>query len=140
MDYYGLHIFTTTNSSTSSPADVIASQVRETMEKALWDGVIASIQQDNYDTIVETMKEVRDQICDLAPHTIRPVSSLLETNGCIGKPRFTEERTNIVYNANKHRKAAGLLPEDVAAIMIQTTLRAFELDGASIFGDAIEYP
>ncbi|GJY96488.1 hypothetical protein Tco_0513398 [Tanacetum coccineum] len=55
-------------------------------------------------------------------------------------PFLQRNETNIVYNANKHRKAAGLLPEDVAAITIQTTLRAFELDGASIFGDAIEYP
>nr|GEZ55450.1 hypothetical protein [Tanacetum cinerariifolium] len=75
------------------------------------------------------MNEVRGLICDMAPQTTRPVSSLLETNGCIGKPRFTEERTNIVYNANKHRKVVGLLIEDVAAIMIQTALRAFERPG-----------
>ncbi|GKD73187.1 hypothetical protein Tco_1331469, partial [Tanacetum coccineum] len=47
--------------------------------------------------------------------------SLLETNGRNGKPRFTEEWKNIVYNADKHRTAADLLTKDVVAIMIQTT-------------------
>ncbi|GKC70009.1 hypothetical protein Tco_1115892, partial [Tanacetum coccineum] len=59
-------------------------------------------------------------------HDLAEVSSLLETHECIGKPCFTEEQKNIVYNANKHRKAVDLLTEDVASIMIQTAFRVFK--------------
>ncbi|GJR65127.1 hypothetical protein Tco_0011192 [Tanacetum coccineum] len=52
-----------------------------------------------------------------------PVPKQMDING---KPRFTEERKNIVYNADKHRTAADLLTKDVVAIMIQTTSKSFE--------------
>ena len=41
------------------------------MEKAFWDGVTASIQEDNYDRVVELMKEVRDELCEMAPQSWR---------------------------------------------------------------------
>ncbi|GJX29157.1 protein IQ-DOMAIN 1, partial [Tanacetum coccineum] len=52
--------------------------------------------------------------------------SLLETNGYLVKPRFTQKLANFVYNANEHRQAAGLLNEDMAATRIQTAFRAFK--------------
>lgn len=44
-------------------------QVRQTMEKAFWDGITESIQEDNYDRVVELMKEVRDELCEMAPQS-----------------------------------------------------------------------
>ncbi|GJT36281.1 reverse transcriptase domain-containing protein [Tanacetum coccineum] len=63
----------------------------------------------------------------LSDTAIFQLLSLLETNGRNGKPRFTKERKNIVYNSDKHRTAADLLTKDVVAIMIQTTSRSFEV-------------
>ncbi|XP_038681697.1 uncharacterized protein LOC119982411 isoform X2 [Tripterygium wilfordii] len=49
----------------------IKSKIRETMEKAFWDGIIESMKQDktNYDRVVELMREVRDEICEMAPQS-----------------------------------------------------------------------
>ncbi|KAJ0644932.1 putative T-complex 11 protein [Helianthus annuus] len=44
-------------------------KVRKTMEKAFWDGITDSIQEDNYDRVVELMKEVRDELCEMAPQS-----------------------------------------------------------------------
>lgn len=39
------------------------------MEKAFWDNVMESVKQDqpNYDQIIQLMREVRDEICEMAP-------------------------------------------------------------------------
>ncbi|XAR56338.1 hypothetical protein NMG60_11036783 [Bertholletia excelsa] len=44
-------------------------KIKEIMEKAFWDGIIDSIKQDNpkYDRVIELMREVRDEICSVAP-------------------------------------------------------------------------
>ncbi|KAF5743792.1 hypothetical protein HS088_TW08G00380 [Tripterygium wilfordii] len=49
----------------------IKSKIRETMEKAFWDGIIESMKQDkpNYDRVVQLMREVRDEICEMAPQS-----------------------------------------------------------------------
>lgn len=39
------------------------------MEKAFWDGISDYIRHDNYDRVVELMKEVRDELCEMAPKT-----------------------------------------------------------------------
>lgn len=41
------------------------------MEKAFWDGVTESLKQDEpkYDRVVELMREVRDELCDIAPQS-----------------------------------------------------------------------
>ncbi|XP_076887685.1 uncharacterized protein LOC143537905 [Bidens hawaiensis] len=49
--------------------DQTAIKIRETMEKAFWDGITESIQEDNYDRVVELMKEVRDELCQMAPQS-----------------------------------------------------------------------
>lgn len=43
------------------------------MEKAFWDNIIESVSQEepNYSRVVELMREVRDEICAMAPHTWR---------------------------------------------------------------------
>lgn len=43
------------------------------MEKAFWDDIIESVRQEepNYSRVVELMREVRDEICAMAPHTWR---------------------------------------------------------------------
>ncbi|GJS23453.1 T-complex protein 11 [Tanacetum coccineum] len=51
--------------------DEVQTLVKRTMEKASRDGVTASIQQDNYDRVVELMKEVRDELCEMAPQSWR---------------------------------------------------------------------
>lgn len=41
------------------------------MEKAFWDGIIESVKQEepNYDRIIQLMREVRDEICEMAPQS-----------------------------------------------------------------------
>lgn len=41
------------------------------MEKAFWDGITESLKQDepNYERVVELMREVRDELCDMAPQS-----------------------------------------------------------------------
>ncbi|XP_010245521.1 PREDICTED: uncharacterized protein LOC104589040 isoform X1 [Nelumbo nucifera] len=60
------------NLSNKDQSDV-KEKIRETMEKAFWDGITESMKQDkpNYNRVVELMKEVRDELCDMAPHTWR---------------------------------------------------------------------
>lgn len=47
----------------------IEGKIKETMEKAFWDGILESVEGDqpNYDRIVQLMGEVRDEICEMAP-------------------------------------------------------------------------
>nr|GEX79095.1 T-complex protein 11 [Tanacetum cinerariifolium] len=63
--------YASANSLNATDEDQTLVKVRETMEKAFWDGVTASIQQDNYDRVVELMKEVRDELCEMAPQSWR---------------------------------------------------------------------
>ncbi|KAA3453995.1 T-complex protein 11-like protein 1 [Gossypium australe] len=51
----------------------IKAKIRETMEKAFWDGIMESMSQDkpNYDRVIELVKEVRDEICEMAPKSWR---------------------------------------------------------------------
>ncbi|GER56991.1 T-complex protein 11 [Striga asiatica] len=48
-------------------------KIKETMEKAFWDGIVESMKQDepDYSRVVELMREVRDGICAMAPHSWR---------------------------------------------------------------------
>lgn len=41
------------------------------MEKAFWDGITNSMKQDEpkYDRVVELMREVRDEICEMVPQS-----------------------------------------------------------------------
>ena len=43
------------------------------MEKAFWDGIMESVRQDepNYDRVIELVREVRDEICEMAPWSWR---------------------------------------------------------------------
>ncbi|XWS67948.1 hypothetical protein CRYUN_Cryun04dG0048500 [Craigia yunnanensis] len=51
----------------------IKAKIRETMEKAFWDGIMESIRQDkpNYDRVIELVREVRDEICEMASQSWR---------------------------------------------------------------------
>lgn len=48
-------------------------KIKDAMEKAFWDGVIESVRKEepNYTRVVELMREVRDEICAMAPPTWR---------------------------------------------------------------------
>ncbi|GFQ04502.1 T-complex protein 11 homolog [Phtheirospermum japonicum] len=48
-------------------------KIKESMEKAFWDGVVESVKQNkpDYTRVVELMREVRDGICALAPQRWR---------------------------------------------------------------------
>lgn len=52
---------------------VSQAKIRETMEKAFWDGITESMRQDepNYDRVIELVREVRDEICEMAPQSWR---------------------------------------------------------------------
>lgn len=45
----------------------------ETMEKAFWDDVMNSLKGDkpNYNRVMDLVKEVRDELCNLAPQKLR---------------------------------------------------------------------
>ncbi|GLU02940.1 hypothetical protein SLE2022_201700 [Rubroshorea leprosula] len=49
----------------------VKAKVRETIEKAFWDGIMESIRQDepNYDHVIQLVGEVRDEICEMAPQS-----------------------------------------------------------------------
>ncbi|XP_054778004.1 uncharacterized protein LOC129286000 [Prosopis cineraria] len=49
----------------------IEGKIKETMEKAFWDCIMESVKQDqpNYDQVVQLMREVRDEICEMAPQS-----------------------------------------------------------------------
>ncbi|XVE49095.1 hypothetical protein DITRI_Ditri01bG0054500 [Diplodiscus trichospermus] len=51
----------------------LKAKIRETMEKAFWDGIMESMRQDkpNYDRVIELVREVRDEICEMAPQSWR---------------------------------------------------------------------
>ncbi|XVF45236.1 hypothetical protein PTKIN_Ptkin02bG0188900 [Pterospermum kingtungense] len=51
----------------------LKTKIRETMEKAFWDGIMESMRQDkpNYDRVIELVREVRDEICEIAPQSWR---------------------------------------------------------------------
>ncbi|XP_058097726.1 uncharacterized protein LOC131242839 isoform X2 [Magnolia sinica] len=48
---------------------VIQAKIKETMEKAFWDGIAESLKEDepDYGRIVLLVKEVRDELCEMAP-------------------------------------------------------------------------
>ncbi|KAF5936796.1 hypothetical protein HYC85_024302 [Camellia sinensis] len=56
---------------TAEDQSSMKSKVKETMEKAFWDGITDTMKQDEprYDQVVELMREVRDEICDMAPQS-----------------------------------------------------------------------
>ncbi|XP_059451407.1 uncharacterized protein LOC132182231 isoform X1 [Corylus avellana] len=51
--------------------DNIKVKIRATMEKAFWDGIMESMKQDDpdYERVVQLMREVRDEICEIAPQS-----------------------------------------------------------------------
>ncbi|KAL4279481.1 hypothetical protein GQ457_03G002880 [Hibiscus cannabinus] len=51
----------------------IKAKMREMMEKAFWDGIMESMRQDepDFDRVIELVREVRDEICELAPPSWR---------------------------------------------------------------------
>ncbi|KAL3845673.1 hypothetical protein ACJIZ3_003076 [Penstemon smallii] len=51
----------------------IKSIVRDTMEKAFWDGLMETLKQDvpDYSWVLKLIKEVRDELCELSPSTWR---------------------------------------------------------------------
>ena len=50
---------------------MMQAKIKEAMEKAFWDGITDAMKQDEpkYDRIVELMREVRDEICEIAPQS-----------------------------------------------------------------------
>lgn len=54
-------------------SNIVQAKVRETMEKAFWDGITESMQQDEPDLswVLKLMKEVRDELCEMSPQSWR---------------------------------------------------------------------
>lgn len=68
--------------------------VRETIEKAFWDGIMDSLKQDkpDFSWVLKLMKEVRDELCDMSPQSWR--QEIVETIDIdilseVGKPVTT---------------------------------------------------
>ncbi|KAJ0078070.1 hypothetical protein Patl1_36836 [Pistacia atlantica] len=57
------------SSITDDDQNSVKSKIRETMEKAFWDGIMESLKQDvpKYDRVIQLLREVRDEICEMAP-------------------------------------------------------------------------
>lgn len=53
--------------------DSIKFKVRETMEKAFWDGIMDSMKQDepDFNWVLKLMKEVQDKLCEMSPSSWR---------------------------------------------------------------------
>lgn len=58
---------------TDEDQNSLKAKVRETMEKAFWDGITESMQQDEPDLswVLKLMKEVRDELCEMSPQSWR---------------------------------------------------------------------
>uniref|UniRef100_A0A5B7BA90 T-complex protein 11 n=1 Tax=Davidia involucrata TaxID=16924 RepID=A0A5B7BA90_DAVIN len=64
------HAFADSFNVSEEDPNSIKAKIRETMEKAFWDDIIESMKQEpNYDRVVELMREVRDEICEMAPQS-----------------------------------------------------------------------
>ncbi|PIA40931.1 hypothetical protein AQUCO_02300007v1 [Aquilegia coerulea] len=52
-------------------SNAIKAKIKDTMEKAFWNGIAESLKQDepDYGRIVELVKEVRDELSEMAPHS-----------------------------------------------------------------------
>ncbi|KAK6121334.1 hypothetical protein DH2020_044906 [Rehmannia glutinosa] len=71
---HGEHLaFADSSSSDGEYQSNAMTNIKETMEKAFWDGIVESVKQDkpNYSRVVELMREVRDGICAMAPQSWR---------------------------------------------------------------------
>jgi hypothetical protein len=55
--------------STDEEQDGVKVKVRETLMNAFWDGIGESMKQENpkYDRVIELLREVRDEMCEMAP-------------------------------------------------------------------------
>ncbi|KAL6964385.1 hypothetical protein U1Q18_035440 [Sarracenia purpurea var. burkii] len=65
------HTFADSLTSNSEEQSSIKAKIKETMEKAFWDSIIYALKQEEpkYDRVVELMREVRDEICEMAPQS-----------------------------------------------------------------------
>ncbi|XP_044489318.1 uncharacterized protein LOC123213797 isoform X2 [Mangifera indica] len=63
--------FVDSSSITDDNQNSIKAKIRETMENAFWDGIIESLKLDEpkYDRVIQLVKEVRDEICEMAPQS-----------------------------------------------------------------------
>lgn len=54
--------------------------MKETMKKAFWDRIIESVKQvePNYSYVVELIREVRDEICAIAPSWRREIFEAID--------------------------------------------------------------
>lgn len=52
---------------------ILQAKIREAMEKAFWDNILESLKRDDsdYDQVVQLMREMRDELCLMAPNSWR---------------------------------------------------------------------
>ncbi|KAK4855765.1 hypothetical protein QYF36_010650 [Acer negundo] len=65
------HAFVDSLSVIDEDQNSIKAKIRKTMEKAFWDGIMESMKQEkpNYDRVIHLVREVRDEICEMAPQS-----------------------------------------------------------------------
>ncbi|KAF9602130.1 hypothetical protein IFM89_025175 [Coptis chinensis] len=63
------HAFTDNLDVSNDGPNDIKAKIKETMEKAFWDGIAESLKQGepDYGRVIELVKEVRDELCEMAP-------------------------------------------------------------------------
>ncbi|KAK9134670.1 hypothetical protein Syun_014000 [Stephania yunnanensis] len=67
------HSITNSFSTSDDDRNGIKAQIRATMEKAFWDGIAETLKEDkpDYSHVIELMKEVKDELCEMAPQNWR---------------------------------------------------------------------
>ncbi|XP_012480300.1 uncharacterized protein LOC105795287 isoform X1 [Gossypium raimondii] len=70
---HGQRVFVDNFNAIDEDKNSINAKMREIMEKAFWDGIMESMRQDepDFDRVIELVREVRDEICELAPQSWR---------------------------------------------------------------------
>ncbi|KAF3444466.1 hypothetical protein FNV43_RR14158 [Rhamnella rubrinervis] len=67
------HAFTDIFKLTREDQKSVKEKIRQTMEKAFWDDILESMKKDDpdYDRVVQLMREMRDELCQIAPDSWR---------------------------------------------------------------------
>ncbi|XAR49381.1 hypothetical protein NMG60_11032564 [Bertholletia excelsa] len=65
------HAFVSSSNVEAEDYISVKSKIKETLEKAFWHGIADAVNQDkpNYDRAVELTREVRDELCEMAPQS-----------------------------------------------------------------------
>lgn len=63
------HFLTVTSNAPTEAETSLKAKLKKTMEKAFWDGIMESMEEDepDYSWVVKVLKEIRDELCEMSP-------------------------------------------------------------------------